>query len=90
MDKLLFLLTLFTASTALVVAWKQKDEAIKTPCPKCGVEQPIMAKTVNKRVSRGVAEDELYLCKDCRPYRPRKGKLSGYEIWEEYKKDMGL
>jgi hypothetical protein len=72
------------------MAWKEKDEVTKSVCPRCGVEGAFMSRTVHKRISRGIPEDELYLCKDCRPYKLRKGKMSGHEVWEAYKKEMGI
>lgn len=90
MEKVLTLLTIFMVSTTIIMAWKEQDERIKKACPRCGVDQPIMTKTVQKRVARGVSEDELYLCTDCKPYKLRKGKMTGHEVWEAYKKDMGI
>jgi transposase-like protein len=90
MDKILTLITIFTVSITIVMAWKEQDERTRTACPRCGVEAPIMSKTIDKRKSRGVPDDQLYLCADCRPYKLRKGKMTGAEVWEAYKKDKGI
>jgi hypothetical protein len=90
MDKLLTLVTIFTVSTTVVVALKEQDEYWRTVCPKCGVEGAYSTRTIDKRKTRGVEEHELFLCKDCKPYKLRKGRMTGHEVWEAYKKEMGI
>ncbi len=58
-------------------------------CTKCGVEFNIRRTTIEKRKATGNA-DHIGLCRDCRPYTLRKGKMTGYEVWEAYKKEMGI
>lgn len=90
MDKLLTIVAIFTVSISIVVAMKQKEEYKVTTCPKCGVEGAYSVTTIDKRKARGVEAEELLLCKDCRSYKPRKGSISPEEVWEAYKKEMGI
>lgn len=60
-------------------------------CPKCGVEYVMKRMTMKRREERGGYDGEkMWLCKDCRPYKLRIGKMTGEEIWEAYKKDKGI
>lgn len=89
MEKVLTLFTIFIVSTSIVMAYKE-SEVVNKPCPKCGVVLNVKHSTIDKRRARRMPEHELWLCKDCRPYKLRAGKMTGAEVWEAYKKDMGL
>lgn len=87
MDKLLFLLTLFGFSTWAVMYMKHREAPII--CPRCGIEG-IDQTTLDKRKVRKVPADHLRLCVDCMPRKTRKGSISPAEVWEAYKKEMGI
>lgn len=89
MEKVLTLFTIFIVSTSIVMAYKE-SEVVNKSCPRCGVQLKVKHSTIDKRKARGVLMDELWLCKDCRPYKLRAGRMTGAEVWEAYKKDMGL
>ena len=65
-----------------------KKQILALTCPKCGVEFNIQRSTVEKRKIQ--KSEDPYLCRDCHPYKLRKNKMTGYQVWEAYKKEMGL
>lgn len=87
MEKVLFLITLFGFSTWWVMYMKHNDSAVV--CPRCGIEG-IDQTTLNKRKVKRVPADHLRLCVDCFPRKRRKPDISGHEVWEAYKKEMGI
>lgn len=89
MEKVLTLFTIFIVSTSVVMAYKE-SEVVNKACPRCGVQLRVKHSTIDKRRARRVPEHELWLCQDCRPYKLRAGKMTGAEVWEAYRKDMGL
>ncbi len=89
MEKPLTLLAILFVSTLIVMAAKELEMMGKF-CPRCGVELNVKQSTIDKRRARNVPDHELWLCQDCRPYKLRAGKMTGAEVWEAYKKDMGL
>ena len=89
MEKVLTLLSILLFSPLIIMAYKELETMGKF-CPRCGVELKIKHSTIDKRRARRVPEHELWLCQDCRPYKLRAGKMTGAEVWEAYKKDMGL
>lgn len=87
MAKVMFLLTLFGFSTWWVMYMKHREAPII--CSRCGIEG-IDQTTLDKRKVRKVPAEHLKLCVDCIPRKPRKRSISGHEVWEAYKKEMGI
>lgn len=90
MDKLITILTIFTVSITIVMAWAEQDQRKTQTCPRCGVVYEINISTSAKRRKRGAPEYQLNWCADCKPRSLRKGRMTGQEIWEAYLKDMGI